>query len=97
MTTETYNMTWQGIEIELVYTPRKFGGVIAHLDIRSINPPKAPLPITTTGYLSHFHPVGTVESMRGTLIDQVTAWLDEAAQSKDWQRQLEEWRQPALF
>ena len=30
---------------------------VAHLDITTIEPPRAPLPITETGYRSHFlHP-----------------------------------------
>ncbi|MFK7875877.1 MAG: hypothetical protein AB8B71_08850 [Paracoccaceae bacterium] len=82
MSTETHRLTWQGIEIELTYKPEGHGGVIAHLEVRSINPERAPLPITETGYRSHFHPVGTVEVDEGTLVEQVTAWLDEEAKSK---------------
>ena len=35
--TQIYHFTWQGIEIEATYTPQKWGGVIAHLEIRSLN------------------------------------------------------------
>lgn len=97
MSAETYRMTWQGIEIELTYKPKDFGGRIALLEVRSINPEHAPLPITSTGYRSHFHPVGTVETNDGTLIEQVTAWLDEKAKSNAWKKYVENSRQFCLF
>jgi hypothetical protein len=93
---QTHHITWQGIEIEAIYTPCKWG-VIAHLEIRSINPPDAPLPISKTGYLSHFHPCGTVEANGGDVVAQVTAWLDEAAAKPEWLRHLETSRQGELF
>ncbi len=37
-----------------IYTPLQWK-TIAHLEIRSIKPERAPLPITETGYRSHFH------------------------------------------
>lgn len=63
---------WQGIEIEAIYWPRRWG-VIAHLEIRSIQPERAPLPITETGYKSHFHPCGTVEANGGDVVAQTRA------------------------
>ena len=93
MLIETYTLTWEGIEIELTYEPRKWN-VIAHLEVRSTNPDRAPLPITETGYRSHFFPCGTIEAHDGALIEQVTAWLDEAATSKEWQKYLEDARIP---
>lgn len=96
MSTEIHRFTWQEIEIELTYEPVKWK-VIAHLEVRSIEPKDAPLPITETGYKSHFHPIGTIEQSAGTLVEQVTAWLDEAVQSKAWQKHVEDSRQFALF
>lgn len=57
-------LDWQGIIVEIVYEPnwlnianRDCDLPSAHLDIRSIKPERAPLPITETGYRSHFlHP-----------------------------------------
>lgn len=92
MSTQIHRMTWQGIEIELTYDPKAYGGVTAHLEVRSINPKHAPLPITETGYLSHYHSPGTVEENGRTLIEQVTAWLDEVAKSKAWKKYVEDSR-----
>jgi hypothetical protein len=88
--------TWQGIEIEATYTPRKWS-IIAHLEIRSVVPAGAPLPITRTGYLSHFHEIGIVESHGGDVVAQVTAWLDEEAAKPEWQAQVAHSKQGELF
>ncbi|WP_299671320.1 hypothetical protein [uncultured Roseobacter sp.] len=96
MSVETYHLTWQGIEIEVIYTPKKWN-VTAHLELRSLHPKRAPLPITETGYKSHFHPIGTMEAAEGTITEQVTAWLDRSAQSEAWQKHIEDTRQLSLF
>lgn len=93
---QVHRFIWRGIDIEAIYLPRRWG-VIAHLEIRSIEPPRAPLPITETGYLSHFHQCGTVEAMGGDVVAQVKAWLDEAASKPDWLRHVEASRQGELF
>ncbi len=51
MEAQTHRFQWQGIEMEAVYTPLKWG-VIAHLQVRSVHPERARLPITETGYRS---------------------------------------------
>lgn len=96
METQTYRFTWQGIEIEAVYKPR-YNGIIAHLEIRSLNPERAPLPITSTGYLSHFHEPGRVEAKGGDVVAQVRAWLDEEAANPEWMAHVETSRQGELF
>ncbi len=88
---------WQNVEIEVVYTPHKWGRVVAHLEVRSVTPPCAPLPITETGYLSHFHPCGVVEANGGDVVAQVIAWLDEEAAKPEWRRHVEASRQGQLF
>lgn len=96
MTIETYRLTWEGIEIELTYVPLKWN-VIAHLEVRSISPESAPLPITPTGYLSHHHQPGSLEQNKGTVVEQVRRWLDRESKSKAWQQYLEDSRQLSLF
>ena len=96
MNIQTHRFHWQGIEIEAVYTPLKWG-VTAHLEVRSIRPERARLPITDTGYRSHFHTPGTIDALGGDVVAQVIAWLDEEAASPDWQRYIEASRQGELF
>ena len=93
---QTYSFNWQGIEIEAIYAPRKWG-VIAHLEIRSVLPEGAALPITSTGYRSHFHPIGTVEAHGGDVVAQVTAWLDEEARKPEWRAHVTRSKQGELF
>jgi len=93
---QIHRFTWQGIEIETIYWPRRWS-TIAHLEIRSIEPPRAPLLITETGYRSHFHACGTVETNGGDVVAQVRAWLDEESARPDWRRYVEASRQRELF
>lgn len=93
---QTYRFTWDGIEIEAIYTPLKWG-VIAHLEIHSVAPERARLPITTTGYRSQFHQPGTIETHGGDVVAQVIAWLDEEAAKPDWQAYRNASRQGELF
>jgi hypothetical protein len=93
---QIHRFTWQGIVIEARYWPRKWG-VSAHLEIESIAPGRAPLPITDTGYRSHFHPCGTIEANGGDVVAQVAAWLNEAAKAVGWQAHMEASRQGKLF
>ena len=93
---QTYRLMWQGIEIEAIYTPLKWG-VIAHLAVRSIAPERARLPITSTGYRSHFHQPGTIEAHGGDVVAQVVAWLDEEATKPEWRACIERSRQGNLF
>ncbi len=94
--TRTHRFTWQGIIIEARYTPLWYG-VAAHLVVESIAPARAPLPITETGYRSHFHPAGTIEARGGNVVAQVTAWLDEEAANPAWRHYAEASRQGTLF
>ena len=94
---QIHRFTWQSIEIEAAYWPSKWGGSIAHLEIRSIRPERAPLPITDTGYRSHFHPCGTVEANGGDVVAQVVTWLDEEAAKPEWRAHVEASRQGSLF
>lgn len=96
METQTYRFTWRDIEIEAIYTPLRWKH-IAHLEIRSIAPGGAPLPISLSGYRSHFHDPGTIEALGGDVVQQVTAWLDEMAASPEWREREIQDRQLSLF
>lgn len=99
MAYETHQFSWRGITIEARYDPDWLEhGSTAHLEIRALNPRRAPLPITETGYLSHFHTRGIIEdSYGGDVIAAVTEWLDEAAKSTSWKAKEAAARQGDLF
>ncbi len=77
---EQHIITWRGVEIEITYTPEKFG-MVDHIELRTEN--KAPLPVTETGYRSHFMNNGAV-AHHGGAVAFVTAWLDHEAKRTDW-------------
>ena len=56
----------------------------------------APLPVTETGYLSHFVLLGVVEDAGGPGA-YVNRWLDAEAQKPIWRRVEGAWRQLDLF
>lgn len=98
MAIETYHIHWQGIEIEARYEARFSFGTVAHLVIETINPPRARLPITETGFRSHFHQVGMIEAeYDGDVEKAVRAWLDQDSKLKDWKLYVESSKQLALF
>lgn len=97
MSYQIYRFTWQKIEIEARYNPNQWN-VIAHLEVEAISPELAPLPITETGYLSHFHEIDSIEqNYDGDVVKAVTAWLDKEAKSKQWQDYIDKSRQGELF
>jgi hypothetical protein len=98
-----YKVEWQDIAIEVRYTPDWLGmraksasyGT-AHLEIEAVKPAKAPLPITETGYRSHFCQPEEIEREGGPAAFSV-AWLEAAAQSSAWQTAQMKARQLTFF
>jgi hypothetical protein len=67
-----------------------------HLQIESIDPEKAPLPITGTGYLSHFiSPIALVNA--GGPVAFVTAWIERETKGKAWTKAAAKKAQGDLF
>ena len=99
---ETFDASWNGIQLAISWEPRwlnlsdDYGLDTAHLQIEAVEPERAMLPITETGYRSHFTTAETVIAMGGP-VAFVLAWLDQEAASTVWQRQAEAARQLTLF
>lgn len=72
-------------------------GAINHLELRSVTPQGAPLPLISTGYLSNFIQPGTIEAYDSDVVAQVTAWLDEEATKLAWLAHVAGSRQGELF
>lgn len=87
---------WEDIEIEITYETEKWGS-IDHIEIRSISPEKARIPITKTGYRSHFIPIGALEENGITAKELVLEWIEKEAQSPEWKNYFESTRQKTLF
>lgn len=89
------NITWQNIAITIRYTPQwsKFAEM-AHLEIERVG--DGQLPITSTGYKSHFTPKENIEEY-GSVQEFVRAWLDEYSKKKEWKTYLVSQRQLTLI
>jgi len=88
---------WQGLTVEVSYEPNWLGCEhYAHLQLRSVVPDRAPLPVTETGYRSHFLTCGMVEEHGGPSAF-AKAWLDATADTQAWRDELDRRRQLALF
>lgn len=98
---QVHRLIWTGIEIEVRYAPAWLGMTgpgldVAHLEIETIQPQRAPLPITETGYRSHFTSKAAVESYGGPL-DFAKAWIEDEAASPEWLAHEASHRQMSLF
>ncbi len=98
---ETYQATWQGIEIEIRFERNWLGMPPTeyhpcHLEVQSVKPERAELSITETGYRSHFLGPDEIDAAGGPVAYMMAA-LDKAAKSKEWKARQLAARQLSLF
>jgi len=67
-----------------------------HVEIRSLSPERHPLPITETGYKSHWPAEDEFASV-AEAARAVSQWLDERAKDREWLDYVCELEQPTLF
>jgi hypothetical protein len=84
---ERHEMTWTSghLTIRIAITFDTSFGIVEHLAVESVSPERARLPITETGYRSHFVHPGTVAAYGGP-VAATKALLDDAAASKECKR-----------
>jgi len=91
---------WNGIEIEIRWNADylAFEGRpdMGHLEIESLSPRRAPLPMTETGYRSHFIEADEVDRFDGPE-GYVEAWITELSATTAWRQTDAAARQLALF
>lgn len=98
---EIFPLKWRGIAIQVRYAANWLnmaakGYDTAHIEVESLDPERAPLPITETGYRSHFTSAETVAAYGGALAF-VTTWLEEEAATPAWKAYEARSRQLTLF
>lgn len=91
--------SWNGINIEIHYDPVyfKYGTdfCLSHLDIYSEN--ESPLPITETGYRSHFFEASELDGY-ADIWAYVLAWIEHEAKSNStWKIIEQDSKQLTLF
>lgn len=89
-------LTSQTVKIRITHSRDYIASGTDHIEIESIAPKKAPLPMTETGYRSHFLEKGIVEGAGGARAF-VTAWLEAEAKTEAWQQVEQDSRQMSLF
>ncbi len=96
---DNHRLEWNGHVIEVRHCrswsksyERIYGYPLVHLEVRST----VPLPITETGYRSHFTGADEIEAAGGA-IAFIRSALDEAAKDAAWIKQEAASRQMALF
>lgn len=99
---EVHALHWRGVDTEITFErnwlqmPRSEEGRVAHLTVTARSPERAPLPITETGFRSHFlHPEKVAEA--GGPVAYVATWLDQMARSREWIAYEKSSRQLSLF
>lgn len=92
----THKLTWRDITCRVRHTPDYLSKGWSHIEIIVLKPKGAPLPITETGYRSHF--LGHDELQRaGGPVRFFLNWIEREAASKHWSKAEFKWRQGDLF
>ena len=89
---ERFTLAWEGREIEVGICANWLNSDSWHIELRC----QERLPVTETGYRSQFVPSAAFEG-QDDIRAFVLTWLDEAAQTPEWKRHLEDSRQLKLF
>lgn len=92
---QTHRLTWRHARLEITHTRDYLEKGHDHIEVAVKAPKGAPIPITETGYRSHFLPASEIESAGG-VVPFVAAWLDREATTKAWQQIEFRWRQLEL-
>lgn len=95
---QTYRLEWRQFQIEVRYCPEWLGSseryAVAHVEVESVC--RSPLPITETGYVSHFTDRLLIEEYGGP-VSFTEQWLDAKAQSTSWKSTEAQRNQYSLF
>jgi hypothetical protein len=97
-----YEIDWRDpvsssvIKVRITQSRDYLGQGQDHIEVQTVKPAKAPLPISETGYRSHFM-TGLELINAGGPVAFVTAWLDRDAKGKEWTRRQTARQQGDLF
>ena len=92
----TSTLIWRGIRCRVSHQPDYLSQGWSHLEIEALQPRRAPLPITETGYLSHFCDEDEVAAA-GVPAAFFERWLNAEARSKRYAKAKAAFDQYDLF
>jgi hypothetical protein len=82
---KTFSFTWRGTLLAIRHTPDYLVKGTDHIEIMVRKPARAILPITDTGYRSHFLDPEELATAGGPVLF-VQDWLERAADTKAWRK-----------
>ena len=91
-----YTLIWQGITLEITYWPVRWANS-PDIEVRSISPAAAPLPITETGFRTISFAPTEGRLSEADVVGSIADWLDAEAQSPAWLDFVELCKQGELF
>lgn len=92
----TFRLVWRGVICRVTHERNYISKGWSHLELRVVSPNGRPLPITDTGYRSHFLDEDDLYAAGGP-VSFFRAWLDREANGKAYLKSLAKWRQLDLF
>ena len=92
----THKLVWRDITCRVRRTPNYISKGWTHLELIVVTPKGAPVPITTTGYLSHFLDEDLL-AKNGGPVAFFLAWIEREARTPKWAKTEFKWRQLELF
>jgi hypothetical protein len=95
-TPTTHKLIWRDMTCRIKHTPNYLSPGWTHIEITVVNPKGAPLPITGTGYRSHFLDEELLTAAGGP-VAFFQRWIEHEATTKAWAKVEFKWRQLELF
>ena len=94
--TTTTKLVWRDVTCRVRHTPNYLSKGWSHIEIIVVTPKTAPLPITETGYRSHFLDEDLLKRSGGP-VPFFLDWIEREAPTKAWAKTEFKWRQGDLF
>lgn len=95
-TKTTHKLVWRDVTYRVTHTPNYNSKGWTHLELLVVKPKGAPVPITSTGYLSHFLDEDLLAKHGGPLA-YILGWIELEARTRAWAKADFKWRQLELF
>jgi hypothetical protein len=92
----THKLIWRDTTCRVKHTPNYLSPGWTHIEITVVSPKGAPLPITGTGYRSHFLDEELLAAAGGP-VAFFQRWIEQEATTKAWAKVEFKWRQLELF
>jgi hypothetical protein len=92
----THKLVWRDMTCRVKHTQNYLSPGWTHIEITVITPKGAPLPISGTGYRSHFLDEELLAAAGGP-VAFFQRWIEQEATTKAWAKAEFKWRQLELF